>query len=147
MREIRILPAAMSQAPEIARLCTELGYPSTTAEVKQRLEQILRNPSHTAFAATDPSEIVLGWVHLYEVYLLMVGRFAEVGGLIVSKSNQGQGVGSRLMEQAETWALERGISRICLRSNIQREDAHHFYQSRGYSIEKTSYTLTKLLPR
>lgn len=145
LNKIRIVPAGKNQIPKIARLCAELGYPSTDADVEQRLEHILGNPIHAVFVATDVKETALGWVHIYEVHLLMVDQFAEVGGLIVSESSRGLGVGAQLMEQAESWASERCLSLIRLRSNIQRDDAHLFYQDRGYSIEKTSYTLTKTI--
>jgi GNAT superfamily N-acetyltransferase len=56
-----------------------------------------------------------------------------------------QGTGARLLEAAETWALESGVSLIRVSSNVGRERAHAFYMREGYGIIKTSHQFSKRL--
>ena len=65
--------------------------------------------------------------------------------LVVEETARGSGVGRKLMEFAELWALDRGSSSIALSSHISRFDAHAFYQRLGYQIGATSHLMRKLL--
>jgi GNAT superfamily N-acetyltransferase len=49
------------------------------------------------------------------------------------------------MEAAERWAIARGHRVLRLRSRVQREGAHRFYERLGYRIAKTSHTFQKQL--
>ncbi len=49
---------------------------------------------------------------------------AFIGGLIVDPSDRRCGIGRRLMQYAEQWAVTQGCTSVLLRSNIVREDAH-----------------------
>ena len=46
---------------------------------------------------------------------------------------------------AEAWALERGYTAVCLRSNQRRVDAHRFYKRLGYEIVKSQFTFSRSL--
>ncbi len=57
-----------------------------------------------------------------------------------------QGIGRRLIEEAEHWAGAHGYLDIRLRSGLHRTEAHAFYQAIGYQLAKTSHLFQKLLP-
>jgi GNAT superfamily N-acetyltransferase len=72
--------------------------------------------------------------------------FALIGGLVVKDGYRGMGVGRRLCEAAEEWALEQGVTVIRVTSRSTRADAHRFYLRDGYTDVKISRVLEKRLP-
>lgn len=49
---------------------------------------------------------------------------AAIGGLIVDGGVRGCGIGRRLIQYAEQWAVTQGCTSVLIRSNIIRQDAH-----------------------
>jgi GNAT superfamily N-acetyltransferase len=72
------------------------------------------------------------------VWVIDYQTFASIGVLGVLPKFQGQGVGRLLMEQAETWAHQRGISAFILDATI---DGAKLYEKLGYRDEDTSYRM------
>jgi GNAT superfamily N-acetyltransferase len=137
----------LTDAAAIATLAGELGYPSAEADVRARLEDLRgRGADEEAYVAIG-DDAVVGWIHVYRVVLLETSRQAEVGGLVVADGHRGRGVGQQLLRAAESWAIERGMREIRLRSNILRNDAHRFYRSHDYEMIATSYLFRKHLSR
>lgn len=132
-------------AGAVAKLCAQLGYPSSAEEVARRLALLAEGRDHALFVAEASAQVV-GWVHVNALRRLEAGPLAEVWGLVVDESRRGQGIGNRLLLKAEEWALERGLYLIRLRSNIIRSGAHAFYRRLGYDLVKTQYTFQKTLP-
>ena len=138
-REVRA-----SDAAAVASLAEELGYPSSAAEMSQRIAALASSPDDAVFVA------VLGltpvaWIHVACVTLLESARYAEIRGLVVTSSLRGHGIGAQLVARAEEWARERGVTRIRVRSNALRERTHAFYENRGYKTTKTQRVFDKNL--
>jgi GNAT superfamily N-acetyltransferase len=140
--EVHIRAARFEDAPAIAELCAQLGYPTTDEHVTKQLP-LLVAPHYGVFVA-DNAEVI-GWIVVQAKVSLHAGRFAEVTGLVVDEKHRGGGIGTMLLRRAEEWAGEHGYEQVWLRSNIKRSEAHHFYQRHGYEVLKTSYTFRKLL--
>lgn len=68
---------------------------------------------------------------------------AEVMELVVLKTEQGKGIGTRLLQHAETYAAEHGCVELELSSHFIRRDAHAFYEH--YGMNKDHYNFTKEL--
>jgi len=51
----------------------------------------------------------------------------------------------RLLEHAETWAVQKGCRVVRLSSAATRTEAHAFYQRAGYTNIKTQYSFIKPL--
>jgi len=142
MPDILIRPAIPTDAADIADLCGQLGYPSTTIEVARRLRQIQTWQGHAMFVAENNGRVV-GWVHVHAYPLPEMDWHAELGGLVVDEGYRGQGIGKLLMARVEGWAQEQGCGEIRIRSNVIRERAHDFYQKIGYENTKTQFTFRK----
>ncbi|MBZ5562047.1 MAG: GNAT family N-acetyltransferase [Acidobacteriia bacterium] len=142
--EFTVRPAMAEDAEEIARLATELGYPSSAQEVEARLKSLVKDPEHAAFVAAKAGRVI-GWVHVFVKHLLESDEEAEIGGLVVDARHQGSGAGHLLMQHAEQWARAKGLRSVYLRSNVIRKDAHAFYQKSGYQVVKTQFALRKIL--
>lgn len=135
-----------ADAPAVARLSAQLGYPLAPAIMAERLTSIFQEPAHGCFVA-EAEGVVVGWVHVFGVFMLSSPQFfAEIGGLVVDTEARRQGIGGALMRQAEVWASEHGFAEVRLRSGLHRTDAHEFYASIGYELAKTSHMFRKPIP-
>jgi GNAT superfamily N-acetyltransferase len=141
---IRIRPAGCDDAGRIAALATQLGYPSTAAQITARLERLKQDDEHAIFLA-ERSGLVVGWVHAFIKHVLESDAEAEIGGLIVDEGHRGMGAGKLLVEHAEEWARSKGPKSVYLRSNVIRKEARVFYERLGYHIVKTQTAFRKTL--
>ncbi len=138
-----IRPAGPDDAPTIARLSTQLGYPQSELDARRALQAVRAEASGEVFVATEDGGEVVGWIHVLLAPRLESGTYAEIGGLVVLEALRGRGIGTRLVEAAEAWAAARGAPTIRVRSNVVREDAHRFYTTRGYDVIKTQAVFRK----
>jgi len=143
--DITVRPAESVDTAAIARLCGQLGYPSTVEDVDRRLGGARRDADSAVFVADSMRGGVVGWVHARALHLLTRDACAEIAGLVVEEGRRGRGIGGRLMAAAEEWARQQGFSTLRLRSNVVRDEAHAFYRERGYASSKTSLLFTKTL--
>lgn len=143
--QILVRPMTAKDEAEAARLATQLGYPSTPAQIEQRFRALGDSPDSRILIAEGPDGAVLGWIHVFGKRLLVSDPYAEIGGLVVDEAVRGQGVGSALMASAEAWARERGYEVVSIPTNVIRVEAHEFYKSRGYQVLKSQYKLRKRL--
>ncbi len=143
---VHIRPMLAQDADCVAALATQLGYPSTSDEIRQRFDRIASRSEHTVLVAEDDGKgLIVGWLHVFLCHLMESDPYAEIGGLIVDERCRGSGIGQRLLEQAETWARAKGCASVRLRSNIIRKEAHEFYLQHGYTVTKTQHAFAKSL--
>jgi GNAT superfamily N-acetyltransferase len=133
--------AKISDAVALAKLAGELGYPTTTAEMKSRIDELLSKSFHGLFVAELDS--VVGWIHVSLIQSLESDSFAEILGLVVAESHRGSGIGAQLVATAECWAEKKGCHRIRARTNIVREKTRTFYRRLGFQSKKTQEVFDK----
>lgn len=144
--DCQIRPIEPSDAPTVAELSEELGYPAEVTTMEERIRTSIASPDRATFVACSDRTVV-GWIDISLTHHLQSGTAAEIGGLVVSGACRGAGIGAALVQHAEKWAKARGMTRIIVRSRITRERAHRFYLRGGYEQTKTSAVFTKnLLP-
>lgn len=68
-----------------------------------------------------------------------------ISGLIINSHNRRNGVGRKLVDAAEKWAIKAGLSKIYVRSNINRDESHTFYKKMGFSHKKTAHHYEKYI--
>ncbi|MGN6520053.1 MAG: GNAT family N-acetyltransferase [Dokdonella sp.] len=124
-------------AAAIAGLCDELGYASTRQQVVCRLAAIEAAGQGCVLVAEDANGALVGWLHVGQVASLTSDVEGEILGLVVREAARGSGIGARLVEAAERWALAHGCTRMRVRSRVERERAHRFYERAGYARVKT----------
>jgi GNAT superfamily N-acetyltransferase len=142
-KALRIRPAKSSDAPRIAELSGQLGYPAKPAEMAQRLRHIKPASQHAVLVAESTMPRVIGWLHVSVEPLLEVELRAEVNGLVVADDERSRGAGALLLRAAEQWARKRGCKNMSVRSNVVRERAHQFYLRNGYEHYKTQKAFRK----
>jgi GNAT superfamily N-acetyltransferase len=143
---VRSRRGTVRDAPRIAVLCQQLGYPGSLVEIQRRLSQIVGEEQHALYVAEAAGGKVLGWIHGYVCHLVEVEHHVEIGGLVVDEDYRGSGIGRLLVEEVEHWAAARGCSTMRLRSNVVRKEAHRFYVKLGYEIVKRQLAFRKVLP-
>jgi GNAT superfamily N-acetyltransferase len=142
---LKVRRAKSSDAPRIAEMAGQLGYPATAAQMRERLRGIKPASQHAVFVAEAGKDKVIGWLHVSRQPLLEVEIRAEVNGLVVADGQRSAGAGARLLAAAEEWARRHGCKGMSVRSNVIRERAHKFYERNGYEHYKTQKSFRKPL--
>jgi GNAT superfamily N-acetyltransferase len=141
--DVMIRPMRIGDAGAAANLATELGYPSSEAEVASRYQALQNRNDAQLLVAQDAQHEIIGWIHMQLTASLESGTRAEIWGLVVSEPARGNGVGRRLVEAGERWASSMGVNIVVVRSNTIRIDAHGFYEHLGYQVIKTQKAFRK----
>jgi GNAT superfamily N-acetyltransferase len=128
----------------VTTLCDQLGYPTSLEVMTGRFATLNGRRGEQMLVAFD-DEAVRGWIHVRRVDSLESDAHAEVWGLVVDDRVRSQGIGRALLEFAERWAIEHGLGRIRVRSNVLRERAHAFYAGAGYTVVKRQSVFEKQL--
>jgi GNAT superfamily N-acetyltransferase len=144
---LNIRQAVPSDAEIIAKLGTQLGYPTSQAEAEKRLTVIIKQADQAIYVAEIEGIGGVGWIHIAEMHLLVMEPHAEIVGLVTDESHRSSGIGSALVATAEEWALNRGYNCIRVRSNLVRTRAHTFYEKLGYQCQKTQHAFVKSLSK
>ena len=140
---MEIRPMIQQDSGQVADLSQQLGYPSSEADIRKRLDTMGQGADFSAFVAETTDGRVVGWIQVYAVRLIEEDVYAEVGGLVVDTQYRGNGLGKGLLTSCEKWAAERGYSTVSVHSNMKRTEARPFYEKTGYDIVKTQYVFHK----
>lgn len=141
---VAVRPVRLDDAADVARLATELGYPSTEGDMRARMERLLHSDAYFLVVAEVDARII-GWIAAERRLLLESGERAEIVGLIVTETDRRSGIGRDLVKAAEAWAQRQGLKRMAVRSSVARAESHPFYERLGYIRAKTQHAYTKPL--
>ncbi len=138
-----IRSAKSADVETLANLMTELGYPTSSEQMRRRLEAISDDPSYATLVSERAGE-VLGMVGLrFEHSYGSDDSSVRIRAFVVGSEHHGKGVGRTLISAAEDWARRRGAKDVMLAAHKRRTDAHRFYLSMGYEV--TGYLFYKAL--
>jgi GNAT superfamily N-acetyltransferase len=125
-----IRDASSEDAPAIAGLLTQLGYPSEEEAVESRLDRLRIVGDRIAVAELDGA--VVGLAHLQVTPAIERDRpAAKIGALVVDQAHRGLGIGRALVGAMEAEARLRGCELLYLTTSERRDDAHAFYERVG----------------
>ncbi len=141
-----VRPMTEGDAPEVAGLSGQLGYPSTAAQIRRRFERLSVDTESAVFVAEGEGGRIAGWVHVLGRCFLELDPYAELGGLVVDAAGRRKGAGRALVTAAEEWAARHGYDTMRVRSNMKRIEARPFYEGMGYAITKAQNVYQKALP-
>lgn len=127
---------------EISKL--SLGYDYPKKKIMERLELILSMPTDKVFVAIYGNELA-GYAHISDYECIYDDSLKNLMALAVDVKYQGQGIGRRLLEEAEKWAKSRGSLGLRLTSGMDRRGAHKFYLRCGYTLRKECKNFIKYL--
>ena len=132
MSPIEVRDAQIADTEALAKLCTQLGYPTAATVIPSRLERLATDKDARAFVAAEGGEVVgLMTVHL-RYTLNHDAPIGQLTLLVVDETTRSRGVGRALVEAGERWARERGCKRIVVTTALDRGVAHAFYEKLSY---------------
>jgi GNAT superfamily N-acetyltransferase len=138
--------ARLSDAPAIADLATQLGYPSRPEETEARLRDILDRPDGSILVAEEGGTVA-GWLQVVGTHYIDSEPFALITGLVVDGALRSRGIGAALVDAAMDWAASHGYGMIRVRSNVVRERTHAFYERLGFSRVKNQVVFVRSTAR
>src|SRR3989442_6503865 len=85
-----VRPMTERDAPEVADLSGQLGYPSTAAQIRRRFERLSVDTESAVFVAEGEGGRIAGWVHVLGRWFLELDPYAELGWLVVDAAGRRQ---------------------------------------------------------
>ena len=144
INDIIIRQAKIEDYKDICKICCDdLGYNCSEELVKERLEGLDKNNERVLVAVYN-SEVV-GYLHAQIYKTLYFEELINFLGVAVSKEYRNKKVGTKLVNEIENWAKEKGINKVRVNSGFSRKEAHEFYRSLGYNNEKEQIRFLKSL--
>lgn len=144
INDIIIRQAKIEDYKDICKICCDdLGYNCSEELVKERLEGLDKNNERVLVAVYN-SEVV-GYLHAQIYKTLYFEELINFLGLAVSKEYRNKKVGTKLVNEIENWAKEKGINKVRVNSGFSRKEANEFYRSLGYNNEKEQIRFLKSL--
>jgi GNAT superfamily N-acetyltransferase len=138
----RLRPAIEGDAPRIAALLTEEGYPTGPSDVADRLGRFA-HPSAVVVAATDGD--LLGFIAVHVMPRFEHGdSIARVLALVVDAGARERGVGGLLLGEAERIGRAAGAAFLEVTAGHHRPEARRLYESAGFDASVTSYLRKRL---
>ena len=136
-----------ADTPEVAEICNAaLDYDVDAENVKKQIEKLTNDKNqHIIIGYEDEiTRKIIGFVHapMYESFYSDLGL--NILGLAVNPDFQGRGIGRKLMNKLEEYAVDNNISFIRLNSALKREEAHKFYEHIGYTCDKVQKRFIKV---
>ena len=135
--------ATESDAPEIARLLSQLGHPTVAPAIVSRWNEWIA-AGNVALVVSGENGSLLGTATLHHMVVLHrpkpVGR---ITALVVDEPARGKGVGRALVAAAEASLARAGCGLLEITSNARLTDAHAFYEHLGY--QRTSARFAKTI--
>ena len=136
-------PVAPDDAPRVAALLTDEGYPVGSSGIMGRLERFASDYSRVIVAEIDGE--VLGFVALHVLPRFEHDdRIVRVLALVVDPGVRERGVGHLLMAEAERVGTDVGAAFVEVTAGHHRPDAHHLFESLGYDGSVTTYLRKRL---
>jgi N-acetylglutamate synthase-like GNAT family acetyltransferase len=131
--------ATVADAPALAPLLGELGYPAAVDALESRMRRMLSREDQRILVA-ERDGAVLGLLALHIFPVLAYDRdLAMIMALVVTERARGLGVGRALIERADAVGKSLGASRLMVTTHVRRADAHAFYERLGFEFTGRRY--------
>ena len=131
MSELSIRRAEADDANSIAPLLEQLGYPTASGVVRERMTFVREGDGDILLATRGDAVIGLATLFFLRV-LHRPGPICRLTALVVEAAERSSGVGRRLVAEVEARARARGCVRVEVTSADDRTGAHAFYLRLGY---------------
>jgi GNAT superfamily N-acetyltransferase len=137
---MKIRPFTDADALSLIAFMGHWGPDDGHLSLQQLVSQVLhcrKNVSGDLFLALEDNEIV-AYLQMSQMSLVGFLPAAEISALLVHTELRGRGIGTKLIEFAREWAMDRGLKRLVLSSQLHRTEAHALYRRCGFTQWKQS---------
>lgn len=93
----------------------------------------------------DVDGTAVGLIEVHREESFIDGARGLIGALVVSSKCRRTGAGRRLVQAAEEWTAKHGLAKLRVGTNMVREDAHKFYESLGFTLNKRHHIYVKAI--
>lgn len=110
----------------------ELGYSVSVDDLALRIKQMRDDKHYCIFVAENNNEVIafIG-IHIGLAFEYS-GKIARIIALAVKKEYHRQGIGTKLLQTAESYLKENYVELIAVNSGLHRIEAHRFYEKQGF---------------
>jgi GNAT superfamily N-acetyltransferase len=142
--KITLREADVNDLPDILQLYAQLGQDDGAVlpldQARSIFSKIKDYPDYSLHLALLDNRAVGVFA------LLIMDNFGHMGApsavledVVVASDMRGQGVGARMMEYANGLCRQKGCYKMTFSSNLNRIDAHRFYESLGFKKHGYSF--------
>lgn len=141
--EMHIRSVKIPDMIEIKALIDELENISCNAVIFASIfDEYLLDSNSLMYVAENSAGHLLGFISCRGHRLLHhQGMVFEIQELIVTKAEQGKGIGRALIHKIQEDVQRRGAKSLEVTSNKRRKEAHAFYQSVGFKNSHEKFTI------
>lgn len=147
--DLTIRAARAEDIPRLVALYADdvIGQARDGAHVDQgytaAFHAIDTDPNHILAVGEAGGEIVATLLLSFLPGLSRGGAWrAQIEAMRVASTHRGQGLGQRMLDWAIAQARARNCRLVQLTSDVQRADAHRFYQRAGFTPSHIGFKLT-----
>jgi ribosomal protein S18 acetylase RimI-like enzyme len=141
--QLELRSATSADAPAIAALFTDEGYPVGPSDIVTRLGRFASDESRVLVAEHEGT--ILGFIAIHAMPRFEHDdRIVRILALVVDAGARERGVGRALMAEAERIGRDLGAAFVELTAGHHRPEARHLYESLGYDATVTAYLRKKL---
>jgi GNAT superfamily N-acetyltransferase len=129
--DVLIRFARIEDYKELTKLAKQLGYENDESILKERITNYINKIEKAIFVAECNSEVI-GWNSVEIIDHFYIEPYVEISGFVVDEKHRNKKIGQTLMRETEKWTKDHGMTKIRLRTNSIRKDAHRFYERLGF---------------
>lgn len=120
----------------------ELGYNVAEDDLALRIKQMQDDKNYCIFVTENNNEVIafIG-IHIGLAFEYS-GKVARIIAFAVKKEYQRQGIGTKLLQTAESHLKEDHVELIAVNSALHRVEAHCFYEKQGFYKKGYSFAKT-----
>ena len=129
---VAIRDAVDGDAPAIAELLAELGYPSEPGAVRARMANMRGDGNQWILIAEVDGEAVGMATIIIRHVINRDEPFGRLASVVVRDSWRSRGIGAAMLARTEEICRDAGCSAIEVTSAESRTRAHSFYERHGF---------------
>jgi GNAT superfamily N-acetyltransferase len=135
--------ASAADAPRIAALLTDEGYPAGGSDIVERLTRFASEFSSVRIAEIDGE--LLGFIAVHVIPRFEHDdRFVRIVALVVDPAVRERGIGRLLMEEADRIGRSVGAAFVEVTAGHHRPEALGLYQAMAFDASVTTYLRKRL---
>jgi GNAT superfamily N-acetyltransferase len=140
-----IIEAKEVDLPILIKLYEQLVYPPKRfgAEDVQFCERIFSrtkdNRNYQIYLAVVNGQVVGTFSLLIMDSVAYGNPSAILDDMVVDENWRGKGIGKMMIAEVQQICREKGCRKLMLSSNINRQEAHHFYKALGFQVHGYSF--------
>jgi GNAT superfamily N-acetyltransferase len=140
-KQILIRKAESGDVTAIAGLMTELGYPTSSDEMEERLNNISREKDYRTIVAVYNGIVAGVACAVKSFFYEQNGSYVRLVALVTDPAARNKGIARALVAAVETWAKGTGAGALLVNCGKRkvRDPAHALYKSLGFVARATAY--------